>query len=100
MRYFCVIHGWDTVSEPCRRCLGPRPHDWGGVLQRAIVASVKGDARDIGDLFTPDVAGSGPATKARSREELAIEIDRRAAAFTRPEVTFGNVARRGDSVRL
>jgi hypothetical protein len=70
------------------------------VLGRAIVASVSGDISDIEQLYTPDAAGSGPATSAKSREELAIEVEERATALTQPEVTFGNVHRRGDLVRL
>jgi hypothetical protein len=70
------------------------------VLARAIVAAISGDTSDIDDLYTPDVAGSGPATNARSREELANEVEDRLVAFTHAEVTFGNVERQGDMVRL
>jgi hypothetical protein len=100
MRYFCVIHRWDHDAEACPACQTSRSRDRESVLQRAIVAAVTGDASDIHELYTPDVAGSGPATSARSREELAIEVEERAASLTRPEVTFGDVERQGDFVRL
>ena len=69
-------------------------------MERAIVAAVSGDISDIDDLYTHDAAGSGPATNARSRAELALEVEERTAALTQAEVTFGNVDRRGDLVRL
>jgi hypothetical protein len=43
-------------------------------LERAIVAAVSGDISDIDELYTHDAAGSGPATNARSRAELALEV--------------------------
>jgi hypothetical protein len=100
MRYFCVVHGWDGVAEGCPACRLARPRAREAVLERAIVAAVSGDISDIDELYTPDVAGSGPATNARSREELAIEVEERVVAFTQAEVTFGNVDRQGDMVRL
>ena len=51
-------------------------------------------------MYTQDVTGRGPATSARCREELAIEVEERAIALTQVEVTFGEVETRGDSVRL
>ena len=69
-------------------------------MERAIVAAVMGDVSDIEALYTPDVVSSGPATRAGSRDELAIEVNERAGAFSQTAVTFGNVDRQGDMVRL
>ena len=69
-------------------------------MERAIVVAVSGDFSDIDERYTHDAAGSGPATNARSREELALEVEQRMAALTQAEVTFGNVDRQGDVVRL
>jgi SnoaL-like domain len=70
------------------------------VLERAIVAAVSGDVTGLGELYTPDAAGSGPATNARSRAELGLEVAARSAALTQVEVTFGNADRQGELVRL
>ena len=100
MRYFCVIHGWDSVGEACPVCRRLRPRAREAVLERAIVAAVAGDVSDIDELYTPDVVSSGPATSARSREELAVEVEKRADALSHAEVVFGDVDRQGDLVRL
>jgi hypothetical protein len=100
MRYFCVIHGWDSEAQTCPACRAARPRSRGAVLERAIVAAVSGDVSDIEQLYTPDVATSGPATSARSREELAIEIEERADALRQEAVAFRNVDSQGDLVRL
>jgi hypothetical protein len=64
------------------------------------VASVSGDVSDLEELFTPTAAGSSPATAARSREELAAEIDDRRGALSHENVTFGRVESNGSVVRL
>jgi ketosteroid isomerase-like protein len=100
MRYFCAVHRWDRVGEPCAACRVARPRARQDVLRRAIVAQVSGDVSDLDELYTPDVAGSGPATSARSRQELAIEVEERAAALSQHEVTFGPADAHGEFVRL
>jgi len=99
MRYFCVLHHWDDDRERCATCRAEalaREE----VLQRAIVAQVSGDVSDICELYTRDVVGSGPATSARSREELAIEIEERRDALAHEEITIGRVESRGGLVRV
>jgi hypothetical protein len=98
MRHFCTLHGWDA-AEPCVRCT----HDDQArevQLRRAIVAAVAGDVTGIEDLYTPTVVGSGPASVARSREELSAEIEERRDALSQEQVTFGRIESRGDMVRL
>ena len=98
MRHFCTLHGWDG-SKPCGQCAadGPTLEDQ---LRRAIAASVSGDVTDIEALFTPTVTGSGPATAAQSRDELAAEIEERRGALAHEKVTFGRVESNGPIVRL
>jgi SnoaL-like polyketide cyclase len=98
MRHFCTLHGWDA-SKPCVLCAadGPTREDQ---LRRAIVASVSGDVSDLDELFTPTAAGSSPATVARSRDELAAEIEDRRGALSHENVTFGRVESNGAVVRL
>ncbi len=98
MRHFCTLHGWDA-SKPCVLCApdGPTREDQ---LRRAIVASVSGDVSDLDELFTPAAAGSSPATAARSRDELAAEIEDRRGALSHENVTFGRVESNGSVVRL
>ena len=99
MRYFCVPHDWDDDRERCATCRAEalaREE----VLRRALVAAVSGDVSDIGELYTSDVVGSGPATSARSREELAIEIEERRDALAQEEITFKHAATRGGLVRV
>jgi len=98
MRHFCTLHGWDA-SKPCVLCVpdGPTREDQ---LRRAIVASVSGDVSDLDELFTPTAAGSSPATAARSRDELAAEIEDRRGALSHENVTFGRVESNGSVVRL
>ena len=93
MRHFCTLHGWDG-SRPCVHCAadGPTLEDQ---LRRAIAASVSGDVSDIDALFTPTVTGSGPATVAQSRDELAAEIEERRDALAHEKVTFGRVESNG-----
>jgi SnoaL-like polyketide cyclase len=99
MRYFCTIHEWDLDSQPCPGCDDDaRARE--AQLRRAIVASVSGDVSEIEELYTPTAVGSGPATAARSREELAIEIEERRDAMSQEHVTFGAVESRCGFVRL
>ncbi len=99
MRYFCAIHEWDLDSQACIHCTdAARARE--ATLRRAIVASVSGDVSDIEELYTPGVVGSSPATAARCREELAIEIEERRGALSQEAVTFGPVESRGGVVRL
>ncbi len=98
MRHFCTVHGWDA-PEPCVRCTHNRLTRE-EQLQRAIVAQVSGDVGDVEKLYTPSVVGTGPATAARSREELAVEIEERRDALLHEQVTFGRIESRGDMVRL
>jgi hypothetical protein len=116
LRYFCVVHQWDEALEPCPLCQSTSPglnppspestsatstdRQRGDVLMRAIVANVEGDATAIEDLFTSDVSGDGPATTARSREELAVELDERRNSFTQRDVTFGALDVNGDLARV
>ena len=100
MRYFCVMHSWDSVAGACPSCRLLRPRVREEVLERAIVAAVSGDVRDVDELYTPDIVSAGPATNARSREELAIEIEERRAALSRPEVAFGNIDIQDNMVRV
>jgi SnoaL-like polyketide cyclase len=67
---------------------------------RAIVANVEGDASDVSELFTHDVSGDSPATTARSREELAVEIDSRRDSFRQRDVTFRALDVNGDLARV
>ena len=99
MRYFCVLHEWDDDRERCAACRADalaREE----VLRRALAAAVTGDVSNICDLYTRDVVGSGPATSARSREELAIEIEERRDALVQEEITFTSTATRGGFVRV
>lgn len=98
MRHFCTLHGWDA-PKPCVLCAahGPTLEDQ---LRRAIIAQVSGDATDIEELFTEDVSGSSPATVARSRDELAREIEQRHGALAHERVTFGRVESNGPVVRI
>src|SRR5512135_3199784 len=57
-------------------------------LRLALEASVAGDAESLPDLFTDDVKGWSPALTVSSREELAVELEGRAGAFTDVEVTI------------
>ena len=98
MRHFCTLHGWDA-SKPCVHCSADGP-TLEAQLKRAIAASVSGDVTDIEALFTPTVTGSGPATAAQSRDELAAEIEERRGALTHEKVTFGRVESNGPVVRL
>jgi SnoaL-like polyketide cyclase len=100
VRFFCVLHDWDSVSEACPACRSARPRERERILRRAIASAVSGDISDIDEMYTQDVTGWGPATTARCREELAIEVEERARALTQVEVTFGDVETRGDSVLL
>jgi hypothetical protein len=98
MRHFCTLHGWDA-PRPCVHCArgGASLEDQ---LRRAIAASVSGDASDIARLYTPGARGTSPATTARSREELAVEIEERRDALRHERVTFGRVDTNGSVVRL
>jgi SnoaL-like polyketide cyclase len=116
LRYFCAVHEWNEDTEPCPRCQEADAEarrsrsarsstttverQRADVLIRAVVANVEGDASDIEQLFTPDVSGDSPATAARSREELAIELDERRDAFRQHDVTFRNVEVNGDLARV
>ncbi len=51
-------------------------------LRLALEASVAGDAELLADLYTDDVHGWSPAISISSREELAVEVEERAGAFT------------------
>jgi SnoaL-like domain len=98
MRHFCTLHGWDA-TRPCVQCAadGPTRED---LLKRAISAQVSGDASDIEELYTPTVTGSSPATIARSREDVAAEIQERQGALAHEQITFGRVESNGSMVRL
>jgi hypothetical protein len=69
-------------------------------LMRAVVANVEGDVSNIEELFTADVCGEGPATAAKSREELAIELEERRGAFLQHDVSFRHVQVNGDMARV
>lgn len=69
-------------------------------MERAITAAVSGVVDDIEELYTAHVTGSGPATRARSREELAIEIEDRRDALSQHQVVFGRSDALGDLVRV
>ena len=99
MRHFCTLHDWNAELEPCRHCAADA-REREDQLRRAIVASVTGDVSDIDDLFTPATVGQGPATTARSRAELAVEIAERRHALSQEAVTFGPAESRGAMVRL
>jgi hypothetical protein len=98
MRHFCTLHGWDA-TKPCVHCAadGPTRED---LLKRAIIAQVAGDVSDVEELYTPTVTGSSPATAARSREEVAAEIQDRQGAFAHEQVAFGRVEINGSVVRV
>ena len=116
MRYFCVVHNWESDVEalpvvPQRRAerqtharsFEPHtivPASAPTALMRAVVANVEGDASDVEDLFAADVSTSGPATAARSREELACELDERRGAFAQHDVVFEHVEVTGDLARV
>src|SRR5947208_1093737 len=100
MRYFCVVHSWDRESHPCPACPVARPRTREVVVERAITAAVSGVVDDIEELYTAHVTGSGPATQARSREELAIEIEDRRDALSQHQVLFGRSDALGDLVRV
>ncbi len=70
------------------------------MAERAVAASVLGDVAAIRELYTEDATGSGPGTKARSRDELTVEAIGRIGALLQTEVTFGEIDRRGESVRV
>jgi ketosteroid isomerase-like protein len=70
-------------DDQCPRCSAERRAT---TLTRAIVASIGGDVSQVENLFTPDVIGSSPASRATSREELAIEIEERRDVFAGLEV--------------
>ena len=99
MRYFCTVHQWNLESQSCPQCAEDR-RAREDQLRRAIVASVSGDISDIEDLYTPSVVGESPATAARSRAELATEIEGRHGALSQHRVSFGPVETRGAMVRL
>lgn len=99
MRYFCCLHDWDDDTARCPTCR-TEAQAREAVLRRALAASVSGDVSDICELFTRDVVGSGPATSARSREELAIEIEERRHALAHEEITFKSLATWGGLVRV
>lgn len=80
----CAMHSWDRIAEPCPTCLSVRR---ASVLMRAIVASISGDVSPVDTLFTADVVGSSPASRANSREELAIEIEERRLVFSELDVS-------------
>ncbi len=84
---------------PCVHCAadGPTRED---LVKRAIVAQVSGDTSDIAELYTPTVTGSSPATKARSREQVAAEIHERRGALAHEQVTFGRIESKGSVVRV
>jgi hypothetical protein len=98
MRHFCTLHGWDAATA-CVHCAadGPTREDQ---LRRAIAASLTGDVSDIEELFTRTATGSSPATVARSRQELAAEIEERRDALSHERVTFGRAESNGEVVRL
>jgi hypothetical protein len=112
LKYLCVVHDWHDGVSPCPTCERGSRADFVRVepstddrhrtdrLMRAIVASVEGDASDIEELFTPDVRGQGPATAARSREELAVELDERRGSFAQHDVRFGQLDAQGDLARV
>jgi hypothetical protein len=64
------------------------------------MAAVSGDVSEIETLYTPGATGSGPATTARSRDELMAEIEDRRGALAHERVTFGRVESNGPVVRL
>ena len=70
------------------------------LLKRALVAAVSGDVTDIDRFYTRDVVGSGPGTSARCREELAIEIEERAAALSQTEVTVAQIELHREYARI
>lgn len=70
------------------------------LLQRAIVASVAADASELDELFTPTATGSSPATVARTRAELAGEIEARRGALAQQQVSFGRIDAHGCVVRV
>jgi len=98
MRHFCTLHGWDALT-PCVHCTadGLTRED---LLKRAIIAQVSGDVSEVEELYTPTVTGSSPATTARSRDEVATEIQERQGALSHHEVTFGRVESNGSVVRV
>jgi hypothetical protein len=98
MRHFCTLHDWDS-GQRCGLCDDER-RAREAQLRRAILAQVVGDVSEIESLYTPSATGSGPATTARSRDELATEIEERRTALAHEEVTFGRIDSRGPLVRL
>jgi hypothetical protein len=99
MRYFCTLHRWDLESQPCAQCADEQGEREDRV-RRAIVAAVSGDVSKLEELYISTVVGEGPATAARSRDQLAIEIAARRGALSQERVTFGSVQSRGALVRV
>lgn len=54
----------------------------GGLLERALHASVRGDRAALEAIYAEDVKAWTPALSASSAAELLAELDRRDAAFT------------------
>ena len=65
-------------------------------LRLALEASVAGDAELLADLYTDDVEGWSPAISVSSREELAVELEERAGAFTDIDVAIEPIDVVGD----
>ena len=100
MEHFHFAHEGDQISAQCPGCGAARLESRQLLLKRAIVAAVSGDVTDIDRFYTRDVVGSGPGTSARCREELAIEIEERAAALSQTEVTVAHIELRCEYARI
>ena len=100
MENFHAPHDGDPVPEQYPSSSAARIGTRQLLLKRAIVAAVSGDVTDIDRFYTRDVVGSGPSTSARCREELAIEIEERAAALSQTEVTVAHIELRCEYARI
>lgn len=60
-------------------------------LRLALEVSVAGDVALLPDIFTDDVKGWSPALTVSSRDELSVELEERAGAFTGVEVNVRSI---------
>ncbi len=65
-------------------------------LRLGLEAGVAGDAEPLADLYTDDVKGRTPSISVSSVEELAVELEERAGAFSDIEVTIAPIDVVGD----